>query len=276
MEEMIQKYSLDKPLKNLYPREWLSHLKGEIDLLEFRNLQHFKNTVSLLTQKQDNMCDISYANALKELVSNTPTITQGDYETVKNKVKNNLLKRGLISDTVYESYKYDVDGDIVDVAKVIEGDPACMLKPAKSYTNYFYELYISISYPCSVSDEHVRQQLCKILATVQLLEQEHIYTKITLVFPDVNPDINMDRSLFMILPLYSHKDIKTIETMSSVLNDRLLRKFGFALLEDIYKDDLDGGYGRPVELPYTIRPVDVNEEELASNIINQVITPGGK
>ena len=36
--------------------------------------------------------------------------------------------------------------------------------------------------------------------------------------------------------------------MSSVVNERLLRKFYFALLENTYKDNLDSGYGYPVEL----------------------------
>lgn len=274
MEKAIKKYELDKPLKQLYPQEWLEYLSGTIDMLEFRNLQHFKNVVSKITQKEENKCGISYEQALKELVSNTPTITRKEYETIKNTVKNNLLKRGLISENIYESYKYDVDGQIVDVAKVIEGDPACMLTPAQSYTSYFYELYLSISYPYSVENSHVMEQLCKILATIELLEEEHIYIKVTLVFPDKQPDVHEDRSLLMILPLFSHKDVKSIEVMSSVLNDRLLRKFGFALLEDIYGSQLSSGYGTPVDLPNAITPVNVSEEELCSTILDKVIEKG--
>jgi len=272
MEQSIKKYGLNKPLKQLHPQEWLEHLNGTIDMLEFRNLQHFKNVVSKLTQKDDTKCDISYSDALSELLKGTPTITKSDYEVVKNKVKNNLLKRGLISESVYESYKYDVEGEIVDVAKVIEGDPACMLTPAKTYTNYFYELYISISYPYHVENNHVMEQLCKILATVELLEQEHIYTKITLVFPD--KDVANGRSLMMIMPLFSHKDHKSIEIMSSVLNDRLLRKFGFALLEDIYGENLHSGYGTAIDLPNAITPVEISEEELCSTILDKVIEKG--
>jgi hypothetical protein len=36
--------------------------------------------------------------------------------------------------------------------------------------------------------------------------------------------------------------------MSSVINDRLLRKFFFAILEDLYGDNLLPHYGRPVDL----------------------------
>ena len=113
------------------------------DVYQYRNLQHFKHHVQQLTQKEDTKCGISYAEALKGLLRNTSTMTQGNYEIIKNRVKENLHNRGLISDTIYKSYKYDVQGDIIDVAKVIAQDPMCCLVPNKTYTNYFYELYIT-------------------------------------------------------------------------------------------------------------------------------------
>ena len=245
------------------------------DVYQYRNLQHFKHHVQQLTQKEDTKCGISYAEALKGLLRNTSTMTQGNYEIIKNRVKENLHKRGLISDTIYKSYKYDVQGDIIDVAKVIAQDPMCCLVPNKTYTNYFYELYISVSYPWNVTNETVTENMAKILATVQLLEQEHYYCKITLVMPNTgcNRSNNGKQNYLGLVPLFSHKDTKTIETMSSVLNDRLLRKFFFAIWEDLYKDDLAYGYGVATNLPLTIKPVNLDEVELAQSIINKVITP---
>ena len=268
------KKQLKTHIKDIHPvQEWKSILKSaHLDVVEFRNLQHFKNEMKKITQREDDNCGVTYAEALTDLLKGTPLMSQGDYEIIKHKVMNNLQKRALISDTIYDSYKYDVQGDIVDVAKVIEGDPACCLVPANPQQQYFYELYINISYPGSITDSQVREGMAKILATVELLESQHIYTKITLV--DCSGKVAEGKDLLCILPLFSHRDVKSIATMSSVLNERLLRKFMFALSEDIYGDDLHSSYGVALALPKSIRPFGVNEEDLASEILNTVIIPG--
>ena len=62
--------------------------------------------------------------------------------------------------------------------------------------------------------------------------------------------------------------------MSAVLNEMLLRKSMFAVLENMYGDSLAGGYGSPVTLPKTINVgYDVSEVDLASQIINKIIVP---
>lgn len=265
----------DVPFSDYHPTEWRDNLDMEdTSVYEYRNLQHFKHHVSTITQKDDTQCGISYADALQELQTNKSTMSAGDYEIILNRVKANLLKKGLIADSVYESYKYDVEGDIIDVAKVIAQDPMCCLVPNETYTNYFYELYISVSYPWAIEDSTITENMAKILATVELLEKEHYYCKITLVFPDRNCNNGSGNSNFLAtIPLFSHKDVKTIETMSSVLNERLLRKFFFAVLEDKYGDDLARGYGTPLGLPNAIIPVNLCEVELAESIIEKVITP---
>lgn len=265
----------DTPFPDYYPQEWCNQLDMDnTSIYEYRNLQHFKQHVSTLTQIEDDKCGVTYATALKDLLTNKATMTEGDYQIIKNRIKQNLLKRGLISDTIYESYKYDVEGEIWDVAKVIAQDPMCCLVPNESYTNYFYELYISVSYPWTVSDSEIIENMAKILATVELLEQEHYYCKITLVFPDKRCNTGNGKSNFLaMVPLFSYKDFKSIDIMSSVLNERLLRKFFFAVLEDKYGEDLSGGYGTPIDLEHAIIPVDLDEVELAESIINKVIVP---
>ncbi len=270
-KEIIQ----DTPFSDYHPAEWKKTLDmSNTSVYQYRNLQHFKHHVSTITQKESNKCGILYENALSDLLTNKSTMSAGDYEIILNRVKATLLKKGLISDSIYESYKYDVEGDIWDVAKVIAQDPMCCLVPNETYTNYFYELYISVSYPWNITDSDITQNMAKILATVELLEREHYYCKITLVFPDKHCNRGSGKSNFLaMIPLFSHKDVKTIETMSSVLNERLLRKFFFAVLEDKYKSDLASGYGTPIDLPNAIIPVDLCEIELAESIINKIITP---
>lgn len=267
----------DSRLLDIYPKEWSERLTPEkTTVFQYRNLQHFKQHVSTLEQRDSSKCGIEYNVALKELLSNTSTIPKAEYEIIKNKVKSVLMKRGLISDTIYESYKYATEGGVVDVAKVVAQDPMCCLVPNESYTNYFYELYISISYSCGVDNSTIMENMAKILATIELLEQEHYYCKVTLVFPDEACNTGSGKSnLLVLIPLFSHKDPKSIETMSAVLNDRLLRKFCFAILEDTYKGDLAGGYGMPVNFEHTINVGHtINEIEIAEEIINKVIVPG--
>ena len=59
--------------------------------------------------------------------------------------------------------------------------------------------------------------------------------------------------------------------MSSVVNDKLLRKFFFAVIEDLYGSDLSYGYGTPVALSNTINiGEDLNEVDLFEKIKKDV------
>lgn len=263
------------PLRDIYPSSWKSAMDmNDTTIDEYRNLQHFKHVVSDISQKHDSNCGISYKDALKDLMTNRATMEQGDYQVIKNKVKNNLLKRGLISDSVYESYKYAVEGEIWDVGRVVAGDPMCCLVPNETYTDHFYELYVSVSYPYHVSNKTVMDNMAKLLATVELLEQEHYYCKITLVMPNTGVNTGSGKRNYLgLIPLFSHKETKTIEKMSSVLNDRLLRKFFFAIWESQYGSKLATGMGCATDLPMAIKPVNLNECDLAKSILDKVITP---
>ncbi|MFA7029625.1 MAG: hypothetical protein WC179_05080 [Candidatus Cloacimonadaceae bacterium] len=266
----------DTPLMDIHPKEWKDILDPKDTITyQYRNLLHFKSHVKTLTQKQDNNCDISYIKALKELLTDTPTIKEDEYQLIKNRVKQALLKRGLISENIYESYHYDVEGELCDVAKVIAEDPACFLVPTEKYTAYFYELYISISYPYSVPNSTIMDNLSKLLATIELLEREHIYCKVTLVFPDSNCAPGDKKNFLAMIPLFSHRDVKSISTMSAVLNDRLLRKFFFAILEDTFDHKLYESYGNAIKFPNVINIGDVlNEVELCQSILDRVIVKG--
>jgi len=260
-------------LPDIHPRSWLTKLNpADTVIFNYRNLLHFKSHVKTLTAKDDTECGISYSKALKELLTDIPTITEGEYEIIKNRVKQSLLKRGLISESVYESYHYDVEGELWDVAKVIAEDPACFLVPTEKYISYFYELYISISYPHYVSNSTIKDNMAKILATVELLEREHIYCKITLVFPDKSCSSGDKKNFLATIPLFSHRDTKSIQTMSAVLNDRLLRKFFFAVLEDTFGDTLKSNYGTAITVPDVINVGDtLDEVEFCQSIINKII-----
>jgi hypothetical protein len=245
----FEKFNLKLPFPDLFPSSWKEIFDefSSYDFMAFRNLEHFKYEVSMISQREDDKCDISYKDALKKLMRGESDFEENEQESIRNLVRSNLHKRGLITEEVYESFKYTTDGTQVgvDVGKYVSGEPDCVITPNRQYIDFFYELYISISYPYHITNEDVKENVAKLLATVEELERQHIFIKIVLVLPirDVKTD---GGSFFSAIPLFSHKDSKSVSVMSSVINERLLRKFYFAVLENLYKEELQYGYGMPV------------------------------
>ncbi len=263
-----------RPLSTLLPADWREDF-SQCDSLTFDNLNHFVHTVSKLKQEQGNNCGISYETAVDMLLKRQTDFPEEEQVSIRNLVRENLLKRGLITQEVYEEFKYTVDGTNVgvDVGKYAAGEAECVMTPAKQYIDFFYELYISISYNCDVSNETVRASVARLLATVEELERQRIFIKINIVLPINNPKHSSDErgnKFFSMIPVFSHKDAKSVSVMSSVVNDRLLRKFYFAILEDYYGDKLSSGYGRAVTLEKALCVGETfNEVELFESIVKE-------
>lgn len=251
-------------------------MKG-CDNLMFDSLDQFVFTVSKLAQKKDDMCDMSYSKALEKLVKRQSDFPKTEQESIRNLVRENLHKRGLITEEVYEDFKYTTDGTQVgvDVGKYAAGEADCVITPSKQYIDFFYEMYVSVSYPYYVKNSTVRKNVAKLLATVEELERQHIFIKINAVLPINNPkscagEYKINK-FFSSIPLFSHKDYKSVDVMSSVVNDRLLRKFYFAVLEDFYGKNLDQGYGQPISLEKSMNiGEEFNEVELFEQVKNSI------
>ena len=246
----IKDFNLDLPFPDIFLDSWGEEI-GPRDFMCFRNLDHFRHEMTQITQKSDDMCNMSYKDALNMLLMGKTDFPKEEQESIRNLVRSNLHKRGLITEEVYENFRYSSDGTKVDVdvGKYAAGEPDCVMSPAKQYVDFFYELYVSISYPWNVQNEEVRKNIAKLLATVEELERQHIFIKITLILPIRGACHGRDRSnFFSSIPLFSHKDRKSVATMSAVVNDRLLRKFYFAVLENLYTDNLNDYYGYPMEM----------------------------
>lgn len=270
MSLIRSKFKDDLSLLDIFPEQWKDSLPT-FDSLYFSNLDQFTYVVSKLTQKDDSLCGVNYCTALDDLIHSRSDLTKDETTLIRNTVRENLLKRGLITEEVYENYRYSADGTQVgiDVGKYCSGDPDCVITPSKQYIDYFYELYVNISYSCYVENEEVRHNVIKLLSTVEELERQHIFIKITAVFPGNN--CTAGSRFFSILPLFSHKENKSVEKMASVINDRLLRKFYFAILEDYYGDKLSSNYGTVIQLPKTINiGNELDEIELFEQIKNEV------
>lgn len=266
-------FNLDLPFPDVFPSSW-DKAMGPRDFMMFRNLDHFIYEVSKLKQKEDKSCGMSYADALKMLVTRTSDFPEEEQISIRNLVRSNLHKRGLITEEVYENFKYSTDGTKVDVdvGKYANGEPDCVMTPSRQYIDFFYELYISISYPYFITNEAIRSNVAKLLATIEELERQHIFIKITLVFPARNVCTNRERTnYFGSIPLFSHKEPKSVSVMSSVVNDRLLRKFFFAIFEDLYKETLRSSYGIATPLDGVMNLGDkFNEIEFFEKIVNAV------
>ena len=274
MSLIKEKFNTSMPLPTILPQEWKNSFVSNDNIL-FDSLDQFVFIASKLTQKEDNKCDISYAEALKKLVRKESDFPESEQSSVRNLVRNNLFKRGLITEEVYENFRYATDGTQVgvDVGKYAAGESDCVIVPSKQYIDFFYEVYISISYSWSVTNESVRQNVAKLLATIEELERKHIFIKINVILPirGAGHVDGEDRNLFSVIPLFSHKDFKSVGVMSSVVNERLLRKFYFAVMEDFYGENISYGYGRPVDLPKSMNIGSAFDEvELFESIMNEV------
>lgn len=269
----IKDVKLDTPFPDIFPKSW-ADIMGRCNFLPFRNLDHFKFEVAKLRQRSDGECGMSYADALEMLLKGQSDFPESEQESIRNLVRENLFKRGLITQEVYENYRYTTDGTQVDVdaGKYAAGEPDCVITPAREYIDFFYELYVSISYPYTVDNSVVRENVAKLLATVEELERRHIYIKITLVFPATGSVHGTDKpNFFSSIPLFSHKDQKSVSVMSSVINDRLLRKFYFALMETIFEENLSSGYGSATQIERAMNiGYRFDEIEFFENIVHEV------
>jgi len=258
----IQDFNSTVPFQDVFSDLWGTDM-GPRDFMMFRNLDHFKHEMTKIKQKEDNNCGMTYNNALNMLLMGKTDFPKAEQEDIRNLVRSNLHKRGLITEEVYENFRYTTDGTAVDfdMGKYANGEPDCVMSPSRQYIDFFYELYVNISYPHYISNEAVRKSVARLLATVEELERQHIYIKITLILPIKNCANNRDRSnFFACVPLFSHKSRKSVDMMSSVVNDRLLRKFFFAVLENLYKKDLSSSYGTATSMDGTMNVGDKFDE----------------
>jgi len=274
MSYISKKFDTSVPLPNILPPEWGNEFSSNDNLL-FDNLDQFIFTVSKLKQKEDDKCGMSYAEALKKLIRRESDFPESKQTSIRNLVRKNLLKRGLITDEVYENFRYATDGTQigVDIGKYAAGEADCVITPSRQYIDFFYEIYISVSYPWDISNDVVRNNVAKLLATIEELERKHIFIKVNAVFPDRNVARvdGKSRNFLSVLPIFSHKDFKSVDVMSSVINERLLRKFWFAIIEDLYGGNIASGYGQPLQLPKTMNiGYAFDEIELFEEIMKEV------
>jgi len=186
---------------------------------------------------------------------------------VINNVRNNLIKRGIVTGTIYEGYKYDIEGDIIDYAELATGNPACMMKPVKKYDKYFYELYINMSIPYQIKEEEIIEGAIRLAETIKALEELHIEIKVNIVLYSQGMFNNNDNYLF-IMPLLSHLEYKDHKLLLPYIDGEFLRKVLFTVMTN--NGNTSYGLGNATKLDNTVSLWDLNEIELCEKIIGEL------
>ncbi len=204
----------------------------------------------------------------KDLESYTPNTEL--VEKIRNEVLNNLIKRGIITGTIYEGYKYAVEGEIIDYAQLATGNPNCMMTPIKKYDKWFYELYINMSIPGSVNESKIEEGAIRLIETINALEERNIEIKVNVVDYSGNLYNNEELTdLLVIIPLMSHLEHKSYDKLMPFILGSFLRGPLFTIARNSIenKNNVDDGMGKAIKLKNTVNLWEIREAELARGIL---------
>jgi hypothetical protein len=102
---------------------------------------YLEKTLKEVKRKNPDSSDIGkYKDALKNLVQRKSDFPEKDQKSIENLVRNNLLKRGLITEEIYENFVYTSDGTNVgvDIGKYAAGESDCVITPSRQYIDFFF------------------------------------------------------------------------------------------------------------------------------------------
>jgi len=240
-----------------------------------RSLLYMSNTVVEEFSSKDDLMEFLKKNELKKYDLTKFKDNVKEYkmdkkstELVVNNVRNNLIKRGIVTGTIYEGYKYDIEGDIIDYAELATGNPACMMKPIKKYDKYFYELYVNMSIPWSVDEKKIIEGAIKLAETIKCLEELNVEIKVNIVLYSENM-FNDRRNYLFVMPLVSHLEYKDHQVLLPYMDGEFLRKVLFTTMHS--HDGVDtNSLGRAVKLKNSVNLWELNEVELAEKIIGEL------
>ena len=250
-------------LRDLYPKSM--KFNNKVQIQEFDNRFQFLYTMSTKGDYGDKV------SSFLEKVKNGSTVDTSKVEEIRNTVRNNLIKRGIISGSVYEGFKYDVEGLIIDYAELASGNPECMLKPLKKYDKYFYELYINMSIPWNVSEHKIDDGAIRLIETIKALEELNIEMKINVVMASQGMYQDGNSYLF-ILPICSHLDFKDYDLLYPYMNGEFLRGPLFQTMHS--GKPVNGSLGSAVKIENTVNLWEIDETALAQRVLNDLDMKG--
>ena len=187
---------------------------------------------------------------------------------IENRIKNALQKKGLLTDWIVEDYHYDVDGTEFDIAKLVEGNPECYLKPNVKYKSHFYDLHINFAISWNNSIDTIVDSLTKVIAVVLRLEKAGF--KIRLYATGVIKNVTNDgKSIIVSIPIKHFDEIMQIDVMARVLYPSFFRRLCFKILESEFDGELNVHYGQSVSTLKGVVILDdtLKEEDLYNRIV---------
>ena len=263
-------WQADRKVRDIHPKDLLNSKKCRV--MEFDNKF---DVLEFLKKNKAVDSSISYTEEFFENIkSYTPDETK--VEQIRKNVLNNLIKRGIITGTIYEGYKYCIDGEIIDYAALASGNPNCMMSPIKKYDKWFYELYINMSIPGSVSENVIEEGAIRLIETIKALEQRDIEIKINIVDYSGHLYNNEDlKDLLVIIPLINHLDHKDYTNLMPFILGSFLRGPLFTIARNSIKnkENVDSGMGQAITLKNTVNLWKLKEDseiDLANRIINDL------
>lgn len=261
--------SLNNKLRQIHPQDFLGksckviEFDNKFDLLEF------------LKKNPAEAESIGYTKKFyDDLKSYTPNET--DVTRIKKEVLNNLLKRGIITGSVYEGFKYSYEGEIIDYAKLASGDPMCHMQPIKVYDKWFYELYVNMSIPATVDEDVITLGAIRLIETIKALESIDIEIKINVI--DYSKNLYYDEDvddLLVIIPLISHLEHKNYKNIMPYITANFLRGPSFTISRNSVenKDNITPSLGQAYVLPNAVNLWELKEDseiELATRIMKEL------
>jgi len=257
-----------------------------LDIMQFRNIRHF---AAYMEQIEDVKCSSNSSHTGDESFTGTKTFKEAldlilkpygeppvkikdKVESIEMKIRNNLHKKGLLTDWIAEDYYYDVEGVEIDIAKLIEGDPECYLKPNKKYKDHFYTLNINVAVSWMVSTETIIDAFCRVIAVVVALEKRG--HKIQLFATSITKRVSTDgRSSLINVCIKNYDEFVNIKAIARIIYPSYLRRLIFKCEEVKYQKTLSGGYGQPVNKLHGVITLDssLKEEELLNSIVERYV-----
>ena len=260
---------------------------NKLDMIQFNNIRQFAayiksiehiETPSKSSQKSDSAWSgtKNFEDAMNLILKpygEPPKEIKTKVESIEHKIRNNLHKKGLLTDWIAEDYHYDVEGVEIDIAKLIEGDPECYLKPNKKYKDHFYDLNVNIAVSAGNSVDAIVDSFCKVIAVVIALEKRG--HKIRLFASSISKNVSTDgRSSFINVCVKNYDEFVDLKAIARIIYPSYLRRLIFKVEEVKYMGKLSGGYGQAVNglKGCVTLHSSLNEEELLNKIIAEQIT----
>ena len=250
-----------KVLMDIYPKDF--KFTPNMVIQEFDNKHDYIHSLNLEGPLKDKI------NIFVKQLQNGVDVDQETIKKIRNEVRNNLIKRGIITGTVYEGFKYDVEGIIVDYAELASGNPECMMKPVKVYDKWFYELYVNMSIPYFVTEDKISEGAIRLIETVKALEEINIEIKINVVMTSEGL-YNNGKSFLMIIPICNHLEFKDYNLLFPFICGNFLRGPIFDTLHRAKNDYNAKSIGGAYKLDNSLNIWELEETALAERVINDL------